>query len=164
MTLESWSEPRAFAKIMHIEAIRHSSKWFRPIAAAVTSIGMIGLWWIAHFNPQKTPPPLWVAVILATFMGWFTAYGIPLLFLLFPAKIKITETKIIKIWGNTARHILAKSAIGYSFEIIHGFHALRVVVDKEKDLVVGLPSCEIIPQIEKALSEIKIPRSRIGPP
>ena len=156
MTIESWNEPRAFAKAMHQDTIRYSSKRFRPVAAVVTAIGMMGLWWTAHLNPQKTPPPLWVAIFLAVFMGWFVTYGIPLLFLLFPAKIKITETKIIKIWGNTARHILARSVVGYRFEEMHGFPVLRIVVSKEKDLVVGLPSPEAIPQIQRALTELKL--------
>jgi len=95
-------------------------------------------------------------LILSIILGWVIVYGQPLLRLLVPAQIAITEKKIIKTWGGTARHISAKSALGYHFETLHGFHALRISVSKERDFVVGLPSSDLIPKIEKALAEIKI--------
>ncbi len=159
MILESWREPRAFVKAMHQQDLQSSSKLLRPVAILAVSLYGIGMWWIGHFDPRSTQTPLWVVWISGIFLGWFLVYALPLLVLLCPAQIAITEKRIIKTQGNTGRRISAKSALGYNFETLHGFHALRIFVSKGKDLVVGLPSSDLIPRIEKALEEIKIQKT-----
>lgn len=89
-----WREPYYLRRSREVLEIRALPRYFRPAAAVIVSLLLLAVWALAHLDPKKHPPSFEFALGLAVAFGPFMVYAVPLIYLLQPSMIRVTEAYI----------------------------------------------------------------------
>ena len=154
-----WKEPKAIRKARDQMDKKSLSPWFKPGVVVFSAAFLMLNWWLARQNPNKTPPDLHNALLLALFGGTFFAYGIPWMLSLCPSYIRIFEHGISRVIGNSASLWKFKDISRCEFASVESGEsrqsALVIHTTKAKRIILGIPD-ELAAQAKQVLTEMNV--------
>lgn len=135
------------------------SPWFKPGVFVFSAAFLMLNWWLAKHNPNKTPPALHNALLLAVSGGAFFAYGIPWMLSFCPSYIRIFEHGISRVIGNSASLWKFKDINRCEFASVESGEstqsALVIHTNKAKRIILGIPA-ELADQAKHVLTELNV--------
>jgi hypothetical protein len=155
-----WREPYDLYRAREVLAWRALPRFFRPTAAVVMSLLLLFGWALAPLNPKNDPPTLECALGLALFFGPFMIYILPLLSLLEPSIIRVTETCIrcgSVRWGYSD---VTSCRIIMDGEAEHALTVLEINTRNGKRHFLGIAPAVSVDELLRVLEERGVAVSR----
>ena len=136
-----WREPKAFLHIRDAEERASIRWWVRPVAALFITLMVLAQWYVARFNPHKHPPEFHVALVMAILAGSFFAYVFDWIITLCPAEVRLSETHVSRVRGNTNRAFKYADIEYFAWRVTEGITTLVLKRRKAKwEMLIGVPA------------------------
>jgi hypothetical protein len=134
-----WREPPAFRRTLAVVEAGKMRWWFKPLAG----LGFAGLlmtnWWLATLDPNKQPPSLGVAAIMALVGGPAVVYFLAWVYPFFPATVMVLENRLARACGSTGAEWKYAGVAAYSFHDCGDYRVLTLDLHSGRQVLVGVP-------------------------
>jgi hypothetical protein len=107
-------------------------------------------------NPENTPPPIEVAILLSIAGGLYFGYGAPRLKRWGSSKIKV-GTKTLLLQRGDYQSIAWTDVSSFRFDQLEDMHVLQLALRKGRTLAVGLHESVNREHLEQFLRSLGIP-------
>jgi len=124
---------------LHAVEAANTKWWLQPTAALLIAGLLMMQWLVAGLDPNKQPPPIWVALPIAIAGGLAFAYGIPWLLSLFPAYITVFADRICRTVGSTGRAWKWVEISVYGWRDCGEYDLLILEHCQETQVLIGVP-------------------------
>jgi len=161
-----WREPPELRRAIEAARLIKRSP-LRQLGVALLNAGMVMLIWLmATKNPEKNPPPFWVAILLSAGLGVFIAYLVPLLNRFVPAEIKVYKKAIARVRVQKFDVWAFKQISECWIEPIEiegaTRHLLVVSTVKGKTVFIGIADSVPLDELKQTLARAGVTVNRIG--
>lgn len=100
-----WKEPKAFLRVRDAEERTQLRWWIQPLAVLVMVILLLFIWYVNRFNPRKHQSSLSITLIRSVLGAIFFAYAWPWIISFCPSEVRLRETYLIRLRGNSNQQI-----------------------------------------------------------
>ena len=136
-----WREPKAFLQLKDAEERAKRRWWHLPFATLLVAAMMMLNWYLARFDPRRHPFPFNTALMMAVGSGIIFSYGLTWIITLCPSEIRLYDTFISLVRGNSHWRIKYSKLEYFSWRMTQEHTTLILKqVKSKRELLIGLPS------------------------
>ncbi len=134
-----WTEPKAF-RLAKSAVDSANLRWrHKPFASVLYACGLVAVWGLAKFDPNKQPPPANLAIGLALPAGFFTVYFLSWLYSFAPTYVAVFDEHLLRSVANRHLRLKFQDVVGFTFQDCGEFRVLVLNVHNNKEVLVGVP-------------------------
>lgn len=134
-----WSEPAAFRRTLATVDASKARWWHKPLAGLALAGLMMTNWWPATLDPNKQPPSLGVALVMALvgmpplvyFVAWVSQF--------LPTTVMVIEDRLARACGNTRLEWKFANVAAYSIRDCGDYRVLVLDLRGGRQVLVGVP-------------------------
>jgi hypothetical protein len=151
-----WREPKEVRRTCEWLERRSSSRLLRPALVLVVAGTLLCTWYL-----NKNPSPWWPAVLLGLGGGVVVVYVLPLLYVICPSEVRVTETCILKIVGDQPAAWKYTEIEACCIATDGTVAVLEIVTRKGKNNIVGIAPSVPLDELARVLGEHGVEVTRV---